>query len=188
MFAGVGPKKQNTFPHVRWTVHVHLCFIWSQSSCVSIINQCNRTNGTFLPGRFYDCIFSCFYSHTWFTPRRLLKRRTQLRQLWTVNVPLLTRAASSPPASCFLCVFPSVFFNVRMFESGRPDGGIAADSALIVNTMKRRPCILLNGSKDTKWDDFVWLLLWTLVWPWIEYLCAPVDVREPLYICFCWFF
>ena len=150
----------------------------SQLSLTSIINQCNRTNGTILSGDFFNCIFSklLFARIIYFIGNRHC--RQLLEELLLHKMLSISNTCRSLKAECFLlpalCIFPSVsivYFTSLSPASQGADGGITADSVLILNTMKHPSCSLLNASKVTKMGWFHFVSTLNRVTPWIEYFC-----------------
>lgn len=87
-------------------------------------------------------------------------------------------------------LFPAnvVYFSICFFYSRSlspatrtADGGITTDSILILNTMKHRSCILLNGSKDIKMEWFHFVSTLNPDRSWIEYFCTCAK-RCPFFV------
>lgn len=106
---------------------------------------------------FYDCIFSqlslprTIYSVGRAALSAAIRRGlhgTKRSQITLVYLPFLKHVLLA--LGRMLCIFPSVSFYVGVQQGRTADGGIATDPALILNTVQRRSCNLLNSSKDRK--------------------------------------
>lgn len=87
------------------------------------MNQCNRTNGTILLGRFYDCIFSSSYSNTLFTAYEPLQLLEEMLRDHICTLPThasLTAGRMLSPAS--VCVFFHLFSFMRDLKSPASGG------------------------------------------------------------------
>lgn len=121
-------------------------FFFLHLSLLSIINQCNRTNGTILLGHFYDCIFSCsflfsriIYSIGAEHRLRLLEEHVKHKMLRDyVCIPSISNTRASHymwnAFSCQCCVFLHLFLLCWIFESSQWDGRWRHHSRPLINT------------------------------------------------------
>lgn len=113
-------------------------------SLISIINRRNRTNGTFLLGHFYDCIFSQLFIPTHYL---LHRNRALSAASWGslygtktlpdyICIPSICNTRASHyrqnALPCQRCVFFHLF--LFMFESSRWDGRWRHHNRLCINT------------------------------------------------------
>lgn len=125
------------------------------------MKRCNPTNGVILLGHFYDCIFSLLLVTYSLYNQRAVRQTSKWQS-----------ARASFYTWCYFqsSIFPSVSF-IRLELKGTADGGITTDTVLILNTLKRRSCILLNAPEDSKRKWFHLVASLNPVGPWGDYLC-----------------